>query len=105
MEDVIRKIVNIDKETIKIKEKTEEIINTKERELKEVLQSLEKEYLEEGKLEGDKKYKEIIEIGRKETEELQKEEEKTLKNIDNLYKGKKDKLVEELFHSLFKDKE
>ncbi len=100
MEDVINKIIKMDKETSQIKRTTNEIISSKEKELRETLQNLENKYLEEGRIEGEKKYKEIIEAGKSEIELLQKKEDKVLKSIENLYKEKKTALIDELFHSL-----
>ncbi len=100
MEDIISKIISMDKETVKIKKKTEEIVISKEKELKEIIQNLESKYLEEGRLEGEKRYTELIESARREVELLQEKEEKVINNIEKIYKEKKQSLIEELFHSL-----
>lgn len=105
MDRIANEIINIDKETVKIKLKTEEIIENKEKELKETLQSLEKEYSEEGRLESEVIYKKIIELGKIETDRLEFEDSKVLKDIENIYIGKKDKLIESLWNSLFISKE
>lgn len=103
MEDVIKKILNMDKETVKVRKETEEIVSRSEKTLRETLQNLESKYLEEGRLEGEKKYREIIEAGRKEIEELQNKEDKVLKSIENIYKEKKHDLVDKLFQSLLSE--
>jgi len=100
MEDIISKIISMDKETVKIKKKTEEIVISKEKELKETIQNLENKYLEEGRLEGEKRYIELIESARREVELLQEKEEKVINNIEKIYKEKKQSLIEELIHSL-----
>ena len=105
MDETINKIINIDKETVRIRERTEEIIREKEKELKETLQELEKNYMEEGRLEGEEAYNQIIKSGETEIENLQSQDVDTLKSIDNIYKKNKDKLIEALWSSLFTGKE
>ncbi|MBU5313650.1 hypothetical protein KQI38_16625 [Tissierella carlieri] len=105
MDEIINKIINIDKETVRMKLKTEEIIGDKEKELKETLQELEKKYVEEGRLEGEKTYNEIIRNGELEIERLKSQDVETLERIDKVYKGSKDKLIEGLWNSLFRGKE
>ncbi len=105
MDEVINKIINIDKETVKMRLRTEEIIRDKEKELKETLQDLEKKYLEEGRLEGEKIYNKIMKDGETEIERLQSQDIGILKNIDDVYKKNKDKLVLDLWNSLFKGEE
>lgn len=101
MDEIINKIISIDKETVKMKLKTEEIIRGKEKELKETLQELEKKYTEEGRLEGEKTYNEIIRNGEAEIERLKSQDIETLERIDNVYKGSKFQLIEDLWNSLF----
>jgi rubrerythrin len=104
MDKVVNEIINIDRETVKIKDKTKEIIANKEKELRETIQRLEKEYIEDGKLESESMYNDIVESGKVEISKLQSEDNKILKQIDNLYRVKKDKLVEDLWTSLFTSK-
>ena len=105
MDKIVNEIINIDKETVKIKKKAEEIIENKEKELRETIQRLEKEYIEDGKLESESIYNDIIKSGKEEISKLESEDNKTLKLIDNLYRVKKDKLIEDLWTSLFTSKE
>lgn len=105
MDEIVKKIIDMDRDTVKIKLKTEEIIVNREKELKETLQELEKKYLEESRLEGDRIYKEIIKTGESEMTRLESSDIEALKKIDNIYKGKKQILVEDLFKNLFMNKE
>jgi vacuolar-type H+-ATPase subunit H len=105
MDEIINNIMNIDKETVKIKLKTEELIENKEKELREALQKLEKDYMEEGRLEGERIYNEVIKNGELETKQMKSEDMKTLNSIDDVYKKNKDQLVDGLWNSLFKGKE
>ncbi|MDR7857391.1 hypothetical protein [Tissierella sp.] len=105
MDQIINNILNIDKETVKMKLKTEELIENKEKELKEAIQELEKNYMEEGRLEGERVYNEVIKNGELEIKQMQSMDMKTLNSIDDVYKKNKDQLVEELWKNLFKGKE
>ena len=105
MDEIVNKIISIDKETLRMKLKTEEIVADKEKALKEALQKIEKEYMEEGRLEGERIYKEIIKDGEMEIERLQSQDMEMLKGIDDEYKKSKDKLIDILWNGLFKGKE
>ena len=105
VEKTIREIISMDRKTMDIKMEGEKIANLREKELKETLQSLEKRYLQEGKAKGEAAYKKIIEKGMKEAEELRVEEEKAIKDMENVYGQKKDKIIEKLFHILFDNRE
>mgnify|MGYP000179527956 CR=1 FL=1 len=100
MEEIINRIISLDKETVKVKKHTDEVIAAKEKQLKETLQNLENRYIEEGRSEGEKRYKEILEASDREVEQLIKKEESKLKKIEIIYKENKHRLVEELFQSL-----
>ena len=105
MDEIINNIMNIDKETVEMKLKTEELIENKEKELREAIQKLEKGYMEEGRSEGERIYNEVIKNGELEIKQMKSEDMKTLNSIENKYKENKDQLVEGLGNSLFKGKE
>lgn len=105
MDETINKIISIDKETVRMKLKTEEIIREKERELKDIIQNLEKNFMEEGRLEGERIYNKTIKDGEKEIERLQSQDVETLKSIENVYRKNKSQLVEALWNSLFRGRE
>lgn len=105
MEDVVRRIISIDKETVKVIDKAEEIKITSERNLRDKLAELEKTQMEQGRMDAEINFKEIIDQGTKEVQILKKANEVKLSNIDNLYKGKKKDLVDSLFQSLVKENE
>ncbi len=105
MDEIINNIMNIDKETVEMKLKTEELIENKEKELREAIQKLEKDYMEEGRSEGERIYNEVIKNGELEIKQMKSEDMKTLNSIENKYKENKDQLVEGLWNSLFKGKE
>lgn len=105
MDDIVKKIISIDKDAANIKLKTEEIMNQRERQLKENLQELEKRYMEEGRIEGEDIYKKIIKESEEEIERLESKDSKILKDIENSYKEKKKRLVEDLWVGLFRMEE
>ena len=105
MDDIVKKIISIDKDAVNIKLKTEEIMNQRERQLKENLQELEKRYMEEGRTEGEDIYKKIIKESEEEIERLESKDSKILEDIENSYKEKKKRLVEDLWVGLFRMEE
>ncbi|WMM24608.1 hypothetical protein RBU61_16995 [Tissierella sp. MB52-C2] len=105
MDDIVKKIISIDKDAVNIKLKTEEIMNQRERQLKENLQELEKRYMEEGRIEGEDIYKKIIKESEEEIERLEYKDSKILKDIENSYKENKKRLVEDLWVGLFRMEE
>lgn len=105
MEDLVKRIINIDKETIKVINKAEEIKVTSERNLKEKLSELERSKMEQGRMEAEISFKEIIDHGTKDVQILKKSNEVKLSNIDNLYKSKKSDLLEGLFQNIVKENE
>jgi len=105
MEDVVKKIINIDRETSKVIHMTEEIKINSEKTLKEKLSELEKTQMEQGRMDAENNFKKIIQQGTEEVQILKKANAIKLSNIDNLYKGKKKDLLEGLFQNLVKNNE
>lgn len=105
MEDVVKRIISIDKETVRVIEKSEEIKRNSEKNLKDKLVELEKTQIEQGRISGDLSFKQIIGQGIKEVESLKEADEVKLKKIDNMYKAKKKGLVDSLFQSIVKENE
>lgn len=105
MDEIVKRIINIDKDATNVKLKTEEIIIQRETQLKENLQELEKRLMEEARLEGEDIYKKTIKDGEEEIERLESKDRNILKDIEDSYKKKKTKLVEDLWVDLFKAEE
>lgn len=105
MEDIVNKIISIDKETIKVIETTEKIKKNSELDLKNRLCELEKTLLEEAKTVAEKEFTGIINQGIAEVKMLKENENSKISTIDNVYKSKKDELVERLFQNLLKENE
>ncbi len=105
MEDIVNRIIAIDKETIKVIEMTEKIKKTSELDLKNRLGELEKTLMEDAKVVAEKEFTSIIHQGMDEVQRLKDNEKSKLENIDMVYKNKKVELVESLFQNLLKENE
>lgn len=105
MEDVVNRIIAIDKETIKVIEMTEKIKKTSELDLKNRLGELEKTLMEDAKVVAEKEFTGIIDQGMDEVQKLKDNEQSKLENIDMVYKNKKAELVDRLFQNLLKENE
>lgn len=105
MEDVVNRIIAIDNDTKKVIKMTEKIKRDSEFELKNRLVEMEKTLMEEARIIGDKEFKIIIAQGISEIDKLKENEKSKLNYINNVYKGKKDELVEEIFQNLLKENE
>ena len=105
MEDVVNRIISIDKETIKVIEMTEKIKKNSELDLKYRLSELEKTLMEEARVLAEKEFISIIDQGMDEVQKLKDNEQSKLENIDMVYKNKKTELVDRLFQNLLKENE
>lgn len=103
MDKPARRIIEIDRDTIRLKEKTEEVIKDKKVKFESQLELLEKNYLEEGEKQGKKIYKDIIAEAKHIIDENERQTNKKITSLENLYNNKKKILVEELWQDLFKE--
>lgn len=100
MNDIAQKIINLDKETIKLREKYEETLRKKKFEGLNEVQQLEKELLQQYMEEGENAYRDIIEgvsghINLKSKVEVECISNKV--NIDVVYNEIKEELTERLW--------
>ena len=101
MEEIINKIIDIDKETNSVRTELEELIEKKELELKETLYSLEKESSIKTKTASEKIYEQIINDGEAEVKRLKNKDIELLDKIDHGYHSQKIGLTEKVFGNLF----
>lgn len=102
MYEVIRDIISIDKETVKMKQRYEDIIKEKENEIRKALQNLEKNYGKEIFLHENSNNPDDIKAI------LTQIEDTYVKNMDKLnkaYEDIKDKVLENIWNDLFLSKE
>jgi len=97
MDEIIREIINIDKDTLNMKKRYEESIKEKENELKKTLADLEKSYKVEN-AKGERINNEDITVELNNLEDIYTE---NMHNIDKTYKQLKDQLVENIWKDLF----
>lgn len=100
MNDIAQKIINLDKETIKLREKYEETLRKKKFEGLNEVQQLEKELLQQYMEEGENAYREIVEgvssgLNLKSKVEVECISNKV--NIDVVYNEIKEELTERLW--------
>lgn len=97
MDEIIREIINIDKDTLNMKKKYEESIKEKENELKKTLADLEKSYkIENAKVERINNEDIAVELNN-----LEDTYTENMHNIDKTYKQLKERLVENIWKDLF----
>lgn len=101
MEEIINKIIEIDKHTNSIRIELEKLIEKRELELKETLYNLEKESGIKTKIESEEIYEQIISQGKEEVKRLANKDIELLNKINNRYNSQKEKLVDKVFENLF----
>jgi len=97
MDEIIREIIKIDKDTQNMEETYEELIKEKENELKKTLTELEKSYLTEN-AQDQSAINDNITVELKHLEDIYTE---NMHNIDESYKRVKDQLIESIWNDLF----
>ncbi|SCL92695.1 hypothetical protein [Sporanaerobacter sp. PP17-6a] len=100
MEEEIKKIIEIDKNTFELKKKTEDIINENDKNLGKILLNLEKDSMEEGKAEGDCVYNKLLDEGNNKAKELEAKGKEIENNIKNIYKTYKEEILKGIFDSI-----
>lgn len=102
MYEVIREIINIDRETVKMKQRYEEIIKDKENEIRKALQDLEKSSEEESFLHENLSTPDDVKAIVSQIEEVY---EKNIDKLNKAYNDIKGKIVEDIWKDLFLSKE
>lgn len=100
MEEEIKRIIEIDKNTFELKKKTEDIINENDKNLEKMLLDLEKDSIEEGKAEGDCVYNKLLDEGNNRAKELEARGKEIENNIKNIYKTHKEEVLKGIFDSI-----
>ena len=101
MENIINRIIEIDKSAANIHQKTEGGVNENDRILKSELEKIEKKLLNEGKVEGEKLYEKIVMEGEGEVKKIEEKGQHVYERIQEIYMKGKDNLSDELFKNIF----
>lgn len=105
MDNIIKKILEIDKNAVDIKESTEEIIKLKDRELEERLLTIEQDNLHEAKERGNNEYQKIINEGEREAEQIIKKGDSKIRGIEEIFDTKLANIQKIIFEQLFSIKD
>ncbi|MCR2044324.1 hypothetical protein NSA23_09350 [Anaerosalibacter massiliensis] len=101
MEDIIGKIINIDNETVKVKEKIEAIKRENTKEIEKSSRKMEEEIIGEAKSRGKNIYEEILKNAKEETDKIEENEMAIYKQIERIYEEKRDLIIDRLFNQIF----
>ena len=101
LENIIKEIINIDSETVKTKEKLENIKKENAKILKENMDKIEEEMMKEAKLEGQNIYEKILEKGKEEIKKIEEKEKAINKEIEMIYREEKGLILNKIFNQVF----
>lgn len=101
VENIINRIIKIDKDALKIKKKTEEIKKENEKKVKEEMTNIEVDIIENAKKESEYIYKSIADEGEVEAKKIVDKGDSICEEIEKIYENEKGKLEEELFTQIF----
>ncbi len=108
MNEIAQQIINLDKETVVLRAKYEELLRKKKLEGLDMLQKLEQDLMKSYMEEGERAYQEIMQKSTEESERPGKVEVECMSsmvNIDVVYNEVKDKLVESLWKEILTGEE
>ena len=108
MNEITQQIINLDKETIALRAKYEDLLRKKKLEGLDMLQKLELDLMKSYMEEGEKAYREIMQKSAEESERPGKVEVECMSsmlNIDVVYKEIKDELIESLWKEILTGEE
>ena len=100
MKESIDSILAIDKKTRELVEDTDREIEKIKKDLREKLTDLENESIEKSKLLGKQKSEEILEEFQQRADDLRRENQETLRGIEEYYNENSDELIKNAFDML-----
>lgn len=101
MENIIDKIVDIDKKAFDIKSKTEKMIQENGKRLNRKLVEIEKKELENAKSVGERQYEKLIKQGQHKSNEIKVETKRKCERLEKSYTRIHKKLEKEIFAKIF----
>ena len=108
MNEITQQIINLDKETVALRARYEELLRKKKLEGLDMLQKLEQDLMKSYMEEGDKAYQEIMDKSAEESERTGKVEVECMSsmvNIDIVYNEVKDQLIDGLWKEILTGEE
>ncbi len=108
MNEITQQIINLDKETVALRARYEELLRKKKLEGLDMLQKLEQDLMKSYMEEGDKAYQEIMDKSAEESERPGKVEVECMSsmvNIDIVYNEVKDQLIDGLWKEILTGEE
>lgn len=102
MDNIIKKIIEIDNKALTLKKKKKEMIETNEVKLKRDLENLEKYILYEAEKVGREKYEELIEEGKKERKKILLETEVVSSGLEKTFLKMHEDLETSIFEQILK---
>ncbi len=101
LENIINKIIEIDEKAISIKQKTEDMLESNEKELKSILADLENKIMNDANQEAEKQYTNIINEAKRKSEEIIVKGDTKYNKLENVFSEIKEELEEKIFNILF----
>lgn len=101
MENIIDKIVDIDKKAFDIKTKTEKMIQENGKSLNRKLAEIEKKELENAKSVGERQHEKLIKQGQHKSNEIKLETKRECEKLEESYTKIHKKLEKEIFAKIF----
>lgn len=101
MEEIIMKIMSIDKKATDIMKQTEEYLKTKEKDIKGIIEAMRNEIIEKTKLESKNMYDSIISDAEVQAEEIRTKTKQECDEIEDKYAKVKGKLEKDIFTRIF----
>ncbi|MGO1371229.1 MAG: hypothetical protein ACTHVE_05180 [Senegalia sp. (in: firmicutes)] len=95
MEEIIKKIIDIDKEAIDLEKNSKELIEDKQRNLRKYFEDIERKEQEKADKRIQEQKQEIKEETNQKIIELELKKESTIKGIEKRYMNKKNEMIKE----------
>ncbi|MGO1368703.1 hypothetical protein [Senegalia sp. (in: firmicutes)] len=95
MEEIIKKIIDIDKEAIDLEKNSKELIEDKQRNLRKYFEDIERKEQEKADERIQEQKQEIKKETKQKIIELELKKESTIKGIEKIYMNKKNEMIKE----------
>ncbi len=100
MENVIKRLIEIDKKALEIKNKANKLDEENEKRLNERLKAIEEKELSKAEKVAKKKYDDLVKEGQSEAQRIEEEGEKMCWGLENKYNKIHHRLEKEIFDEI-----